>query len=63
MKTNYIIYDRTANTGLDYIAEDDSNVELIENARRFDSEKDAENFIQQKGWDDWAQVGIFQSEN
>jgi hypothetical protein len=59
--TSYIIYDKTANTGRDYIAEDDSNCALIENARRFNSENEAEIFIEEKGWQEWAGIGIFEN--
>jgi len=52
----FAIADKTANTGRELIAEDDSNTSLEENARKFQTAQDAEMYIIEKGWQDWAVV-------
>ena len=52
----YVIMDRTENTGRSYITESGENTELKENARIFDNHKEAEEFINSKGWKEWAVI-------
>jgi len=50
----FVIYDKTANTGKHYISSDHSNSELEENAMMFDTEKEAQQYIDDNKWNDWA---------
>lgn len=52
----YVIMDRTSNTGRCYITESGENTELKENALVFDDHKEAEEYINSKGWEEWAVI-------
>ena len=53
----YVIVDSSANNGKCYIGDGNSNVELLENAILFDSEGEANEYIEShEGWEDWASV-------
>jgi len=56
MKTYFVIMDKTANTGAEYIGEDFSNVNLLENAKKFNTRGDAERVITDNAWEEWAGV-------
>ena len=51
----YVICDNTENTGKPYIAEDLSNTGTSEGAWIFNTEKEAQNQINNAGWE-WAYV-------
>lgn len=55
MKTNYLIFDKTSNHG-SYINEFHENCNLEENAMIFETEEDAQNYIDDNYWNDWAVV-------
>lgn len=55
-KKVYLIIDNSANSGKTYIGDSNSNVELLENAIHFDSELEADNYIKEHNWEDWASV-------
>lgn len=51
----FVICDKTENSGKPYIAEDLSNTGDIDTAWQFETKEDAENVINNSGWD-WAYV-------
>lgn len=57
IEKKFIIIDNTANSGKDYISDDGSNCELIENAKEFSSEKEATDFAKSlTGNGEWFSV-------
>ena len=56
MKTEFVICDKTANTGREYIGENGQNTSLEENAVRYNSIQESENVIEENGWQEWAIV-------
>jgi hypothetical protein len=55
IKEVYVIYDKTSNTGREYIGNDDENVDL-DYAMIFNTEKEAQDYINKKNWNKWAVV-------
>ena len=53
---SFIIVDKTANTGKIYIDDFGQNCELEENARLFDSKKEAQKTIDFNNWNEWAVI-------
>lgn len=56
MKTQFIIIDKTENTGKSYIGEMDQNCAFEDQAMTFESKFEAETYISFKGWESWARV-------
>lgn len=54
----FAIFDTTANSGKFYIDENHENCELESNAMTFKTKEDAQNYIIEHGWNDWATVTI-----
>jgi hypothetical protein len=59
MKTQFLICDKTENSGKPYIAECGSNTGDPESAMKFDSKKDAEKYIKDNEWSEWAYVDTY----
>lgn len=55
-KQNYLIMDKTANTGAEYIGDGGENCKLEENAMVFATEKEAKEVIEKNNWGEWACV-------
>ena len=55
-QVKFIIKDRTSNTGSEFINMHGENCHLEENAMRFDSVGEAQTYIEEHGWIDWAYV-------
>ena len=56
MKAQFIIIDKTENTGRPYIGDNGENSELEENAVRYESIEQAREVIEKNGWDEWAVI-------
>lgn len=56
MKTYYVICDKTANTGREYIGEGWQNVSLLENSLKFETRQEAEKVIEDNAWKVWAVI-------
>ncbi len=54
MTANYLIMDATANSDRVYINEHGENCSLEENAVIFSTQEDADNYIKNHDWCDWA---------
>jgi len=52
----YVICDNTASNGKIYIDEDGNNTRNVEIAKWYDTEREAKEVIEDKGWGDWAYV-------
>jgi hypothetical protein len=56
----YVIVDCSTNTNKIYISEDNSNCELIENAKIYNTQGEAFNIIIKNGWSDWAIIEVIE---
>ena len=50
----HIIIDSSSNTGKIYIDENSDNCCFVENARVFPTKEEAEEYITNSGWNEWA---------
>ena len=55
MKNQFVIQDLTA-TDKKYIGENGENVNLVENAKVYDTEQEAQKVIEDNNWQSWAWV-------
>lgn len=55
MEKQFVIQDLTA-TDKKYIGENGENVNLVENAKVYDSEQEAQKVIEDNNWQSWAWV-------
>jgi hypothetical protein len=56
MKKGYVINDNTSNTGKPYIDETGKNTQLVENAKWYETEEEAQRVIDNNNWGEWAFV-------
>jgi len=56
MKKKYLIMDKTTNTGAEYIGEMGQNCRYADQAMIFESEQEADNYIEFMTWQNWAVV-------
>lgn len=59
MKTQFLICDKTQNSFKPYISECGSNTGDPETAMKFKTKKQAEKYIKENNWTEWAYVELY----